>query len=342
MNPPRQRTTALLLTALSLVGPATCQRGSSSSPPFRLALFPNLTHAQGLVGEAEGLFARAIAAPVVVRHFHAGPAAMEALLAGDIDMAYVGPGPAGIAYLRSGEEALRVVAGAASGGAGLVARRAFSARELAGKRVATPQLGNTQDIALRFWLRSQGLRVGSGPSDVNVLPLSNPDILGLFARGEIEAAWVPEPWAALLVAKAGGHLVVDERDLWEGRQFPVAVVVASRRALATRRREVVAALRVHLALTDRWRSDPAAFARAANAQYGKLTAHPLPDAVLLDAFSRLQPTTDPLERQLEIGVRRAQAMKFAPAGDVSRMVDASALEEAARPGGDHPRLHRPP
>ena len=318
-----------LATALAAagLGVATCKR----APPggqLRIAFFPNLTHAHALVGQSEGRFAQAVGAPVAVRQLNAGPAAMEALLAGDVDVAYVGPGPAIIAFLRSQGAALRVVAGAVSGGAVLVARTARSPKDLAGKRVASPQLGNTQDIALRTWVKSQGMAVGEGRSDVRVFPLSNPDILGLFARGEIEAAWVPEPWGARLRAEAGAHILVDERDLWEDRKFPTTVVVATRRALETRRREVVAMLRAHVALTDRWKADPAGFARAANAEYGKLTGHPLSDPILQDAFSRLEPTVDPLQRQLGLCARHAQELEFAPAGDVSGIVDASALKEA--------------
>jgi NitT/TauT family transport system substrate-binding protein len=263
-----------------------------------------------------------------MRPFNAGPAAMEALLAGDVDVAYVGPGPATIAFLRS-QGSLRIVAGAVSGGAALVARSARSPRDLVGKRVASPQIGNTQDIALRVWARSQGLTAGDRPSEVRIHHLSNHDIVGLFARGEIEAAWVPEPWAARLRAE-GGHDLVDERDLWEGRRFPTTVVVATRRALEARRGQVVSVLRAHLALTERWKADPPAFARAANAQFGRLTGQLLPERVLQDAFSRLEPTVDPLRRQIELGARRAQELKFAPPGDVSRMVDEAPLEEARR------------
>jgi sulfonate transport system substrate-binding protein len=314
-----------LLAAASLGG---CKKGPAEGAALRYGFFPNLTHAQALVGSAEGLFARELGAQVTARQFNAGPAAMEALLAGDVDVCYVGPGPVAIAFLRSRGEALRVVAGAASGGAVLVARTARAPRDLVGQRVASPQLGNTQDIALRVWLRSQRLRIGEGASEVRVTPLSNPDILGLFARGELEAAWVPEPWGARLVAEAGGHVLVDERDLWEGRQFPTTVVVATRRALESRRRDVVAFLRAHLTLTERWRADRAGFARAANARYGALTGHPLPDAVLQDAFSRLEPISDPLPRQLAQEARHAQELDFAPPGDLADLVDGSLLAEA--------------
>ena len=319
--------------ALALASGAACKKepgGGGAGPPLRLGLFPNLTHAQALVGNGEGLFAREVGGPVTVRQFNAGPAAMEALLAGDVDVSYVGPGPAVIAYLRSGGAALRLVAGSASGGAVLVTREARAPRELLGKRVASPQLGNTQDIALRVWLRHQGLRIGERPGEVRVMPISNPDIMGLFARGELAAAWVPEPWGARLIAEAGAHILVDERDLWPDRQFPTTVIVASRRALEGRRQDVVAFLRAHLALTARWKADPAAFARAANAEYGKLTGHPLPDRVLQDAFSRLEPNAEPLVQQLMRGAMDAQELKYAPPGDLTGLVDRGPLEEARR------------
>jgi NitT/TauT family transport system substrate-binding protein len=317
--------------AAAILALAACKQGAvDPSSPVRLGFFPNLTHAQALVGEAEGAFARAAGVPVQTRQFNAGPAAMEALLAGDLDVCYVGPGPATIAYLRSHGEALNVIAGAASGGAVLAAGTARAPRDLAGRRVASPQLGNTQDIALRVWLGKQGLAVGEAPGAVRVTPLANPDILALMKRGDLEAAWVPEPWGARLLAEAGAHVLVDERDLWEGRRFPTTVVVASRRALTARRAAVVALLRTHLALTARWKEDPAGFARAANAAYGKLVGHPLPDAVLLDAFSRLEPTSDPLRAQLAEGAREAQALRFAPPGDFERLVDATLLDEALR------------
>lgn len=326
---PKSRRAALGAAAALVAASLGACRGADPSGPLRVAFFPNLTHGQALVAQAEGRFEEAVGGPVALRTFQAGPAVMEALLAGEVDVAYVGPGPATIAFLRSRGDALRVVAGAVSGGAALVARTARSPRDLAGKRVASPQLGNTQDIALRFWLRSQRMTIGEGRDEVQVRPLANADILGLFARGEIEAAWVPEPWAARLRA-AGGQDLLDERDLWEGRRFPTTLVVATRRALEARRREVVATLRAHVALTERWKADARGFAAAANAQYGRLTGHPLPGAVLQDAFSRMEPTVDPLRRQLELGARHAQELAFAPRGDVSEMVDESALQEARR------------
>jgi NitT/TauT family transport system substrate-binding protein len=311
-------------------GPAGGGSGSASSAaPLRLGFFPNLTHSQALVGTGEGLFAKELGGRLDVKQFNAGPAAMEALMAGDLDVCYVGPGPASLAFLRSKGEALRVIAGAVSGGAVLVVRSATGPQDLAGQRVASPQLGNTQDVALRTWLLAQGLKLGDAPPAVRVTPLANADILGLFARGDLAGAWVPEPWGARLVHEAQGRILLDERDLWEGRRFPTTVLVASRRALEQRRADVLAALRVHVGLTDRWARDPEGFARAANAEYGRLVRHPLPEPVLRDAFSRMEPTVDPLQAQLAKGVERARALGFAPAGDLSGLVDRSLLDEAA-------------
>jgi NitT/TauT family transport system substrate-binding protein len=323
----------LTLLTLALLAAAACKSRSQSadvSGPLRLGFFPNLTHAQALVGTAGKELEAALGGRLTARQFNAGPAAMEALLAGDLDVAYVGPGPAVIAFLRS-EGDVRVIAGAASGGAALVVKEATRAEDLRGKRVASPQLGNTQDIALRTWLRRNGLEIGEEPDQVRVFPLTNADILQLFRRGDLAGAWVPEPWVARLLAEAGGKILVDEQDLWPGRRFPATVIVASRRAIEHRRTDVVALLRAHIALTERWRSDEAAFAREANDEYGRITGHPLPQAVLHDAFSRLEPTIDPLRDQLVEGTRASRELKFAPEGDLSELVDTSLLEEARGP-----------
>jgi NitT/TauT family transport system substrate-binding protein len=319
----------LLLAALAVAALACRKQQSAPGAPLRLAFFPNVTHAQALVGSSEGAFAAALggADRIVTRQFNAGPAAMEALLAGDVDVCWVGPGPAVIAYLRS-RGAIRVVAGAASGGAVLVVKDARGPRDLLGKRVASPQLGNTQDIALRTWLKKAGLEIGEGPRRVNVTPLSNPDILQLFARGDLAGAWVPEPWGARLVAEAHGKILVDERKLWPGGKFPTTILVASRRALEVRRDDVVAIVRAQLELTHRWRADRLAFAQAANAEYGRLTGHPLPPAVIEDAFSRLEPSDDPTAAALMEQARQARELGYAPQGDLSELVDPTVLRDA--------------
>ena len=320
------RRCAALLVAL-LAG--ACAREPDPGRPLRLGYFPNVTHGQALVGVDDGTFARALGGRVDPKLFNAGPAAMEALLVGDLDASYVGAGPAVIAWFRS-EGGLRVVAGAVSGGAVLVVRDARSAEDLVGKRVGSPQLGNTQDVALRTWLHAHGLSDRGGERGVEVTPLSNADNLAMFRRGELAGAWVPEPWGARLVAEAGGRILVDERSLWEGGRFPTTVLVVSRRVLERRPADVEALLRAHLELTLRWQRDPEAFGRLANEAYGRRPGKPLPPAVLRDALSRLEPLTDPMAPQLSRLARDAQALGFAPRGDAAGLVDAAPLRQADR------------
>ncbi|HEX9399330.1 MAG TPA: ABC transporter substrate-binding protein [Anaeromyxobacter sp.] len=321
--------TRILVTVAAAALALACSR-TRDDGPLRLGYFPNVTHGQALVGVDDGTLARALGGRLQTRMFNAGPAAMEALLAGELDASYVGAGPAVIAHLRSRGEGLRVIAGAVSGGAVLVVRDAKRPEDLAGKRVGSPQLGNTQDVALRTWLRANGLSDRPGPRGVEVTPLANPDLLSMFARGDLAGAWVPEPWGARLVAEAGGRILVDERTLWDGGRFPTTILVVSRRALERRRDDVTALLRAHVALTRRWRDEPAAFARLVNEGYGRRTGKPLPEAVLTDALSRLEPLEDPMAAQLARMAHDAQGLGFAPPGDVSGMVDGRLLEEVVR------------
>lgn len=319
------------LAALALLALVACRARDPAARPFRLGYFPNLTHAQALVGVSDGTFARGLSAPFEARRFNAGPAAMEALLSGDLDAAYVGPGPASIAFLRTHGEALRVVAGAVSGGAVLVVRPEVGGpHDLVGRRVASPQLGNTQDVSLRTWLHAQGLSEGEGPGAVQVTPIANADMAGLLVRGDLAGAWVPEPWGALLRERVRGRILVDERTLWPGGRFPTTVLVVSTRALRERRAQVAALVSAHLALTQRWARDPSGFARAADGVFGALTGKPLPPAVTAEAFTRMDPTSDPMEPALAELARRAQSLGYAPAGEVSGMVDGSLLQELAR------------
>jgi NitT/TauT family transport system substrate-binding protein len=324
-----QRHVAVAAVAAVFLSALGCKRDAAGGP-FRLGYFPNITHAQALVGATDGTFAKALGGRFETRLFNAGPSAMEALVGGDLDASFVGPGPAVIAYLRTKGQALTIVAGAMAGGALLVSRPEIaSPKDLLGKRVACPQIGNTQDIALRAWLAKQGLPEGEGEGKVRVTPLENPEILALYAKGDLAAAWVPEPWASRLLV-AGAKILVDERTLWEGGAFQTTVLVVSRRAIAERRPDVVALVRAHVALTERWRNDPDGFRKAANAELAKLAGKPLPDAIAAQAFSRVTPSVEPMSDALAQVARDAQALRYAPEGELSGIVDPSILEEARR------------
>jgi NitT/TauT family transport system substrate-binding protein len=185
---------------------------------LRVGFFPNLTHAHALIAqnfaaEGQGWFeARLPGAAITWHSFNAGPSAMEALFAKAVDLTYVGPNPVLNAYLRA-RGGVSVVAGAVRGGAGLVVPAGSSLARPAdfkGKRIATPQLGNTQDIACRFWLSRAGLKVTMAGGDVSIVPVANPGILPLFVKGEVDAAWTVEPWVSRLEMEAGGRLMYAE------------------------------------------------------------------------------------------------------------------------------------
>src|SRR3979411_568337 len=197
---------------------------ASTQPVSRVGAFPNITHPQAMVGKNNGWFDKAMGPQVKIdwKSFNAGPSAIEALFAGAIDMTYIGPNPAISGYVRSNGEALRVVAGATSGGAALVVRNDSGIQkpeDFHGKRVASPQMGNTQDVALRAWLKAHGMKSADKGGDVMVMPMANPDQLTLFQKKELDAAWAPEPWATRLIKEGNGRLFLDERDLWPKGQF---------------------------------------------------------------------------------------------------------------------------
>lgn len=326
----RNRWSRVVLSAVVAVAALAslpgCSRRKAEEGPLVMGYFPNITHAQALVGVREGAFQKELGQRgLKTRLFNAGPAAMEAVMAGELDVAYVGPGPAIVAFQRSGGK-VRVIAGAASGGAGLVVKGVAGAEELRGQRVAVPQIGNTQDIALRTWLKGNGLGSGESGEAVQVTPMENPLIVQLFQQGTLKAAWVPEPWASTLISN-GATLLVDERTLWPDGRFPTTVVVATERALRDRREEVKAVLRAHLALTERARKDEASFATAVNEGFQALTGKRLPELVLRDAFSRLELLADPMDDQLREEARHAFALGYVPGEDVSGLVDPSLLRE---------------
>ncbi len=313
-----------LLAATAVCG---CQRrGNEAQGPLRVGYFPNLTHAQALVGDKEGTFRAALGGRgIAFKQFNAGPAAMEALATGSLDASYVGVGPALNTWDKLGP-VLHIVAGSADGGAALVVRDAASPADLRGKKLASPQLGNSQDIALRFWLRQQGLAEA-----VSVVSLPNPDIIATFARGSIEGAWVPEPWTSRLL-HSGGKILVDERTLWPDGRFPTTVLVVSTDALRRRPGDTRKLLEAHVELTRRWQRDPQAFARAANSAFREITGQALPDALVEEAFTRMSPSLRPNEATLEEAARRAHAVGYLKSTDVTGLVDTTFLEPLLEQG----------
>jgi NitT/TauT family transport system substrate-binding protein len=326
----------VILAALAALVIFTAAPANAQQKPtvIRVGYFPNITHAQALVGRANGQFEKALGSGVQIewKSFNAGPAAIEALFAGAIDMTYVGPNPAVTGYVRSHGEAVRVIAGAASGGASLVVRQGAGiqkASDFHGKKIATPQLGNTQDVALRSWMRANGLVTREKGGDVQVLPIANPDQLTLFQRGQIDAAWAPEPWAARLVHDGGGRIFIDERDLWANRQFVITDLIVNPKFLKQHPDVVKNFLRVHVELTQWIDKNQAQAKQILNQQLQKEIGKPLPPEILDDAFSRMQVTYDPIRSSLAKSTQQAFEEGFLgrTQPEISGLYDLTLLNE---------------
>lgn len=243
------RRSSLALGTASLLAP----RAFAGAPPaLRVGHFPNVTHVQALVArgfsrQGKGWFEQRLGRPIEWFVYNAGPSAMEAIFAGSIDLTYVGPSPAINAYVKSRGEEIRIVAGAADGGSALVVQPQAGLRtqgDFRGKTLATPQLGNTQDVSARRWLAAGGLRVTLAGGDVRIVPTENPDQLALFKTHQLDAVWTVEPWVSRLEAEAGGVVLIDERDA-------VTTVLVARRAVLDQERELVRHfVAAHEELTD--------------------------------------------------------------------------------------------
>ncbi len=307
---------------------------SAQGNTIRVGAFPNVTHAQAMVGKANGWFEKAMGPQVKVQwtSFNAGPAAIEALFAGAIDMTYVGPNPAINGYVRSNGEALRVVAGAASGGASLIVRNDSGinkAEDFHGKRVATPQFGNTQDVALRNWLNTHGLKTNDKGGDVQIVPMANPDQLTLFLRKDLDAAWAPEPWATRLIHEGNGRLLVDERTLWPNGQFVIGLLIVNNKFLTAHPDLVKNWIRANVDLTDWINAHPAEAKKILNQQILTETGKALAPVILDEAFSRMQVTYDPLHNALNTAAQQAFADGFLgrQMPDLSRLYDLTLLNQ---------------
>jgi NitT/TauT family transport system substrate-binding protein len=324
------------------VGAGLIGSGMAASGPIvvRIGHFPNITHAQAVVGRNNGWFDKALSpdARLDWKAFNAGPSAIEALFAGELDIVYVGPNPTISGYVRSHGAALRVIAGSVSGGAALVVRAdsgIMKPEDFHGKRIASPQLGNTQDVALRNWLAGHNLKLREKGGDVSVIPVSNPDQLTLFLQKQLDASWAPEPWASRLIHDANCRLFLDERSLWPNGKFVITNVIVSTKFLGEHRDLVKRFVRAHVELTQWINQHPADARRILNAEIKQETHSALADEVLNDAYSRIDVTYDPVRSSLLSASQ--QAFDLGLLGhdrpDLSGLYDLSILNEVLKEKG---------
>lgn len=305
----------------------------------RLGYFPNVTHAPALVGVAEGTFADHLGdTKLETSTFNAGPEATEALFADALDITYIGPNPAINAFQKSDGEAIRIIGGATSGGAFLVVDPDIdSAEDLKGKKVASPQLGGTQDVALRVWLKDQGLSTDTaGGGDVSIVPQENADTLTAFKAGDIAGAWVPEPWATRLIQEGGGKVLVDEATLWpEGRYVTTHLIVRTE-FLDQYPGTVKAVLEGHLDALDVIASDPAKAEQDTNDQIEAITQKRLPDEVIASAWKNLTFTADPIASSLEESAKHAEEVDLLEPVDLTGIYDLEILNRLLEEAGEQP------
>jgi NitT/TauT family transport system substrate-binding protein len=330
---------AVATTAANNAAPNSANAAAATSPATELKLgyFGNITHATALVGVQKGFIAKELGdTKLSTQVFNAGPAAIEALNAGAIDATYIGPNPAINSFVKSKGESINIIAGAASGGAQLVVKPEIkTAADLKGKTLASPQLGGTQDVALRAWLGKQGYKTNTdGGGDVAINPTENAQTLKLFQNGELDGAWLPEPWASRLVLQAGAKVLVDEKDLWDGSltgkpgEFPTTILIVNRKFAAEHPQTVEALLKGHVEAV-KWLNDTPAAEKATevNAALKEAAGKALPQEVIDRSLKNIVFTVDPLagafKKLLQDGVDAGTTKQ----ADINGIFDLAKLNE---------------
>lgn len=307
----------VVLFVLALAGCGSQSSSSSNNGPItvHLGYYPNLTHAVALVGVERGTFQNALGSNVKLetKIFNAGPAEIEALFANEIDIGYIGPSPAINGYVKSHGQALRIIAGAASGGALLIVRPGANIqtpKDLANKKLADPQLGGTQDVALRYYLQQNGLVPADKGGTVQIIPTDNTNILTLFRAGKIDGAWVPEPWATRLVVEGSGKVFLDERSRWPDGKFVTTDVIV-RTAFLNQHPDIVSKfLQAHVDTVQYILSHPDDAKSIVNSEIKSITGKSLPSKEIDLAYNNLDITYDPLTSTLQEAADRAYALGF--------------------------------
>jgi len=319
-------------------GSGSSSGGSSSAPvTLRLGFLANITHAPALVALKEGFFAKDLGKNVTLKTsvFSSGTQETTALLAGQLDAAYVGPNPAINAWQKSSGKAIKIISGAASGGAALVVKPSISSvSQLKGQKLATPSLGNTQDVALRYYLKSHGLTsTETGGGDVPITPISpNSDAVLEFKSGQIAGGWEPAPYDVEM-QQDGGKVLVNEASLWPGGKFVTTNIVVAQSFLAAHPSVVTGLLKANIQAINFIHQNTSAAETAANAELTALTGKALKSAVLPLAFSQITFTTDPIASSLATDAKHAEAVGLLKPVNLTGIYDLGPLNALLKADG---------
>jgi NitT/TauT family transport system substrate-binding protein len=299
-----------IIVILGILLVVACNPKPTGTITLRLGYFPNITHSQPIVGLAKGIFREDLGLNVnlVTITFNAGPSEIEALFANQIDAGYIGPSPAVNGYVKSQGKALKVVAGATSGGALFVTKPNIQkVSDLKGKVLSSPQLGNTQDVALRNFLLNNGL---VPDKDVIIKPAANSDILNLFKRGDIDGAWVPEPWGTRMLLEGNGKLFLDERTLWPDGLFSTAVLIANTDFMS-KHPEVVEALIKASVDTTMWiNGNPQESIKIVASEISAITGVNMSEDLVGGAWGNMDATYDPIVSSIQSSADAAFKLGF--------------------------------
>lgn len=305
--------TIAIAVAVLVLGTQSANHEQENS--VRVAFFPNIGHSIAIVGIEREIFSEKLGNQTTIktRVFDSGPQVIEAMFANEIDLAYVGPGPAINGFLKSDGKSLKILAGAASGGVSLVVHPNSSIKspsDFSGKRIAAPQIGNTQDVSLRNFLYQNNLKPSEKGGTVYVINVVNPDIFTLFSKGELDAAWVPEPWATRLVQQLDGIRFFQEKDLWPDQKFSSAVLIVRSEFLEKHSDVVQKWVEAHVQTSDWINEHHDETEIIYNDFLKKHTGKTLPPEILHEAFSNLQITSDPIESSIYTFAERANTLGY--------------------------------
>lgn len=324
------------IVALSTLGVALNSSDTTHENKLRIAYFPNIGHAVPIVGIEQGYFVDELGSEIKIetRVFDSGPQVIESLFSNSVDIAYVGPGPAINGHLNSENKNLKILAGAASGGASFIVHpnsEITSASDFAGKKIAAPQIGNTQDVSLRNYLSENGFQPKEKGGSVTVYNIPNPDIYTLFVKGEVDGAWVAEPWATILETELDGNRLFYEEDLWPGKQFASVLVIGNTDYVKNNPEIVSNFLQSHHN-TVQWINDnPVETRNVFNSFLKSYLGQSLSDEIVDVALSNLQIIDDPLPNSIHSFAEQADSLGYLGRNgyDISEIFyhDSNSVEE---------------